>query len=97
MKNGGSAASAMTAMNDPSSLDDEEFDMDDLDDVQLPDVTVSATPKLKDFLPFMNKGSTGGVQGIPNVASPQPGRLECVVRIKSGECELSQCIISTTA
>ena len=53
MKAGGNAASAITSVTDGDiDLDD----MDDLDDVQLPDVDMAATPKLKDYLPFMNKG-----------------------------------------
>lgn len=61
MKAGGNAATAIDSVADggmnPSTFDDE---FDDLDDVDLPDM--SAAPKLKDFLPFMNKGGVGGAR-----------------------------------
>ncbi|XP_067930761.1 uncharacterized protein [Watersipora subatra] len=58
MKAGGSsAAAAIDALADNGSVDDGFDDLDDLDDVELPDI--SATPKLKDFLPFMAKGKPG--------------------------------------
>lgn len=55
MKAGGNASAAIDSVAD----DLEGFD--DLDDVELPDV--SATPKLKDYLPFMAKGGKSGSAG----------------------------------
>lgn len=60
MKAGGNAASAITSVTDVDLFDD----MDDLDDAELPDFDTPATPKLKDYLPFMTKG---GKPDIPNM------------------------------